>query len=154
MFMSHLFWFSKLLCYSYTMKLKQMCFEKLWGFLFICVKMYLSLFYHPNTGCIHFFKKCICATPMSPFFWIYKIISKYPWPLVSKFFASWYSLVALILLLSEWGKSCKNSICKFWVSGPRGAYLCLSFLRPSNKNAHEEDVSRLCEKASFLLALN
>ena len=56
-------------------------------------------------------------------------------------------------MLNEWGKTCKNSICKFWVLGPWGAYLSASAsLDHAMKRVHELDVSRLCEKAPFLLA--
>lgn len=140
MFGSHLLWFFKPFCCNYTMKLKEMWFKQLWGFLSICAKFHIILIsllspkYRLNS-----FKNGLCATLMRPFFWPYKINSDLPLPLSQSFvlfcFVSLYSLVVFLLLFNEWGENHKNSICKFWVSGPQGAYLCLRFLRRSNKNS-------------------
>lgn len=151
MFRSHLFWSYKLLCCSCTMKLKETWFEDFYSFEPRCI--YLLAITQIQAQFIKIWSLC----------YLYKSIrllyKSHPSTLcfcLKVFFVvvSSYSLVIFLLLLNEWGKTCKNSICKFWVAGPQGAYLCLKFLDQEIKMLHEVAVSRPCEKASFFLALN
>lgn len=98
-------------------------------------------------------KNRLCAT-----LWVhssgYIKLTSIPFAFVSKVFLFLYILSLCFFYGSvNGGKTHKNSVDKFWVSGPQGTYLCLRFLRPSKKNALRGGCFYTMWKGLFSLSL-